>query len=212
MVSYWVKTPAWLPRLFPKDLIWKMPSKKPTVYLSFDDGPHPEATPFVLDQLKKYDAKGTFFCIGKNVEENQQLYREILLEGHTTGNHTQNHMNGWKTDNWTYLNNIILAGKYIESRNYRPPYGRIKISQALRLTQAKKPWKIFMWDVLSGDFDTNISGEQCLNNVIHNIQPGSIVVFHDSAKAMPRLKTALPEVLKFCRKNNWEIKSLPQFK
>jgi len=211
MVSYWIKTPSWLPRLFPRNLIWKMPPKeRPTVYLTFDDGPHPEATTFVLDQLSRYNAKATFFCIGKNVAAHSALYERILQEGHTTGNHTEDHLNGWQTDNWTYLNNIVKAGKRINSRNYRPPYGRIKISQALRLSKGKQPWKIYMWDILSGDFDTSLTAKECLDNVIRNIEPGSIIVFHDSEKAFPRLKYVLPEVLSFCKEKNWAVNALPQ--
>jgi peptidoglycan/xylan/chitin deacetylase (PgdA/CDA1 family) len=210
MVSYWIKTPPWLPRLFPKDLIWKMPAEEtPAVYLTFDDGPHPEATPFALEQLKAHKAHATFFCIGRNVAAHNAIYRRIIEEGHVTGNHTQDHLNGWKTDNWSYLNNILKAGRHIESKIYRPPYGRIKISQALRLTKGKQPWKIFMWDVLSGDFDTSLSPEECLDNVLRNIEPGSIIVFHDSEKAYPRMQYVLPQVLSFCKQKNWALKALP---
>lgn len=212
MVSYWVKTPKWLPKLFPKELIWKMPAdSEPAVYLTFDDGPNPETTTFILDLLIKYGAAATFFCIGKNVVEHPLLYKRILQEGHTMGNHTQHHLNGWKYDNHTYLNNILKAGKFIESRNFRPPYGRIKISQSRRLVKSKHPWKIYMWDILSGDFDTTITPEQCLQNVLQYIEPGSIIVFHDSVKAFPRMSLALPRVLDFCKKNNWAIKALPKY-
>lgn len=212
MFSYWVKTPKWLPKLFPKELIWNVPSSSaPTVYLTFDDGPHPQATTFVLDQLKTYEASASFFCIGKNVAENPELYQRIIAEGHTIGNHTQHHLNGWKNDNHRYLNDILKATKLIESRNFRPPYGRIKISQSRRLTKSKHPWKIYMWDVLSGDFDTALSPEECLRNVIENIEPGSIVVFHDSEKAFPRMSYALPKVLAYCKENHFSLKALPEF-
>ena len=209
MVSYWIKTPRWLPRLFPRELIWKMPpGPQPAVFLSFDDGPHPEATPFVLDQLKAYGAKATFFCIGKNVAAFPDIYKRILDEGHTAGNHTQHHLNGWKQDNHVYLNDIVKAARYIDSHNFRPPYGRIKQSQARRLSQAKRPWKIYMWDVLSGDFDTSISPEECAENVLEHVEPGSIVVFHDSKKAFPRMRYALPKMLQYCKEKNWEMKAL----
>ncbi len=183
--------------------------EQPAVYLTFDDGPHPEATTFVLDQLKQHNARATFFCIGKNVQAHPHLYRRILEEGHATGNHTQNHLNGWKCDNYSYLNNIFLASKHIEKRIFRPPYGRIKMSQAKRLSKGRQPWKIYMWDVLSGDFDVQLSPEACLAHVIDHIEPGSIVVFHDSQKALPRLMYALPAVLEFCKQNNWALKALP---
>lgn len=210
MRPYWVKTPKWLPKLFPKELVWIMPSgPQPAVYLSFDDGPHPEATSYVLEQLHRFDTKATFFCLGKNVERYPELYQRILNEGHATANHTQNHLNGWRNDNHVYYNDIFKAGKLIESRSFRPPYGRIKMSQAKRLSTAKHPWKIYMWDVLSGDFDVQITPEECTHNVLSNLEPGSIVVFHDSAKAFPRMKETLPEVLKFCKEKNWQLKVLP---
>ncbi|HRO43590.1 MAG TPA: polysaccharide deacetylase family protein [Flavipsychrobacter sp.] len=212
MRSYWVKTPKWLPQLFPKELIWKMPSEnEPCVYLTFDDGPHPKATVFVLDLLKEYDVKATFFCIGKNVVRHLEIYERILAEGHTVGNHTQDHLNGWTNDNHAYLSNVLKASKHIQSRNFRPPYGRIKISQTKRLSKGLHPWKIFMWDVLSGDFDTLLSPEQCSQNVIQHVAPGSIVVFHDSEKAFPRMSYALVNLLKLCAEKNWKIKALPHY-
>lgn len=186
-------------------------SQEPAVYLTFDDGPHPIATPFALDQLKQYGAKATFFCIGKNVAFQPDLYARILSEGHTTGNHTADHMNGWKHSNRAYLSNIFTAGRHIQSKNFRPPYGRIKMSQARQLSRAKHPWRIFMWDILSGDFDQSLSPQQCLQNVIQYLEPGSIVVFHDSAKAFDRMRFALPEVLKFCQEKKWAAKALPPY-
>lgn len=211
MSGYWVKTPKWLPRLFPKQLIWRMPEEAvPAVYLTFDDGPHPEATVFALDELRKWNARATFFCIGKNVTAYPGIYERMRSEGHAAGNHTYDHLNGWKTDNHTYLQNLAKAGRVIDSRLFRPPYGRIRISQARRLLNARPPWRIVMWDVLSGDFDPELSPEACLEHVLTNIAPGSIVVFHDSAKAFPRMRYALPEVLKYCNEKGWQLKALPQ--
>jgi peptidoglycan/xylan/chitin deacetylase (PgdA/CDA1 family) len=211
MFSYWVKTPKWLPKLFPKELVWRIDTDtEPTVYLTFDDGPHPEATLFALEQLKKFNVPASFFCIGKNVREHPEIYNRIIEEGHAVGNHTQNHLNGWWNDNHTYLNNILKARKHISANIFRPPYGRIKISQAKRLSRSRPSWKIYMWDVLSGDFDTALSPEECLQNVLENVEPGSIVVFHDSAKAFPRMKFALPKFLQFCQEKNWQLKCLPK--
>jgi peptidoglycan/xylan/chitin deacetylase (PgdA/CDA1 family) len=211
-MAYWVKTPKWLKKFFPKELIWKMPQNgNPAVYLTFDDGPHPKATPYAIEQLESYNAHATFFCIGKNVIAHADIYNELEKKGHTVGNHTHNHMNGWKTNNRTYLNNILIAGTVIKSRSFRPPYGRIKISQSKKLFRAKPSWRIYMWDVLSGDFDVKISPEQCLENVISNIEPGSIVVFHDSEKAWERMSYALPKVLEYCKQQNWQIKALPKY-
>ncbi|MBS1783598.1 MAG: polysaccharide deacetylase family protein [Bacteroidetes bacterium] len=208
MRTYWVKTPAWLPKCFPKSLVWKMP-RTPAVYLTFDDGPHPEATPLVLDLLKKYQAKATFFCIGKNVALYPDLFQRIKDEGHTFGNHTYNHLNGWRNENSVYLQNILKAQRLIPSSLFRPPYGRIKLSQARILSKRKAPWTVYMWDVLSGDFDTTLSPSDCINNVIENAEQGSIIVFHDSEKALPRMKEALPTLLEFCQQKNWELKPLP---
>ena len=205
---YFIKTPFWL-RLIYRSCIWRKPTEDKVLYLSFDDGPHPEATPFVLEQLAKFDAKASFFCIGKNVQLHPEIYNAILAAGHVVGNHTQNHMNGWKNTTENYMADIQEATKLIGSNLFRPPYGRISFSQikALRLDPAL-PQQIMMWDVLSGDFDTNITGEQCANNVIQYAGPGSIVVFHDSAKAMDRLRIALPKVLAHFSKLGYQFKAL----
>ena len=184
--------------------------KQPTVYLTFDDGPDETATPFALDCLKLFDTKATFFCIGKNIVEQPEVFQRIIDEGHSVGNHTYNHLNGWKTNNETYFQNIQKASALIPSNIFRPPYGRITISQALKLMKPPYSFHIVMWDVLSGDFDINLSPDDCLKNVLENIEPGSIIVFHDSKKAFLRMSFALPEVLKFCKEKKWQLKALPQ--
>ena len=198
MKKYFVKTPWWLKRIY-SGYTWSLPTKEKNIYLTFDDGPHPHATPFVLDELKKYQAKAIFFCIGKNVKAYPEIYQRILAEGHAVGNHTQNHMNGWKTKDEIYLNDIREASQYIDSHLFRPPYGRITKFQASHIKAAirKDNAKIIMWDVVSGDFDDTLLPQDCLENVILNTGKGSIVVFHDSEKAFPRLKFCLPETLKF---------------
>ena len=192
---YLVRMPWWLKKIYASSLIWRMPGGANTLYLTFDDGPHPTATPWVLDELQKYNARATFFCIGKNVKEYPQIYRRILLGGHRTGNHTQNHLNGWKTDDARYLDNIHEAAQLIDSNLFRPPYGRIGKFQTKLLEESPRAYKIIMWDVLSADFDRGLTGERCARNVIRYAQPGSIVVFHDSEKAFDRLRRALPAVL-----------------
>lgn len=204
-MAYRVKIPWILKKIMPAKLIWNMPANEPCIYLTFDDGPHPTATPFVLQQLDEYDAKATFFCIGKNVTEHPEIYRDIISKGHTIGNHTQNHLNGWKTGKEAYLQNVAEASEHINSKLFRPPYGRITRAQTRELD-----YDIYMWDVLSADFDTTISPQQCLDNVLNNICPGSIVVFHDSTKAWDRMSYALPHVLKHCRDNDWQLKALPK--
>ena len=206
---YLVKTPFWLKWIYPSG-IWNVPGSQKVVYLTFDDGPHPEVTPFVLEQLKKYNAKGTFFCIGKNVDSFAPIYESILLEGHAVGNHTYNHLNGWKTEDAKYIDNIKSATNLIESNLFRPPYGRIKSSQIRAIKKhSELPQQIIMWDVLSADFDISLHGDQCANNVIQHSRSGSIIVFHDSAKAWDRLQIALPKVLQYFHEMGYEMALLP---
>lgn len=209
MAAYQVKTSWWIRDLLFCRFTWKMPDAD-SVYITFDDGPHPTATPYVLDELDKYGAKASFFCIGNNVKNNDAIYRDIINRGHTIGNHTHNHLNGWFTKTDNYIQNISKASEYINSIIFRPPYGKIKRGQANRLLHKNPSWKVYMWDILSGDFDTGITPEQCLKNVIENIEPGSIIVFHDSEKAWARMSYALPGVLEYCKERNWQMKALPK--
>lgn len=208
MASYWVKNPGWLKCFFPREMVWDMPADN-AVYITFDDGPHPAITPFVLGELHKYNAKATFFCVGNNVAKYPDVYQQTLAAGHSVGNHTYNHINGWEHTAGHYLKNIGQAAHHIHSRLFRPPYGRIKLSQYRKLVKSDTAWKLYMWDVLSGDFDTSISAQQCAENVLTHIQPGSVVVFHDSEKAWERMKYALPQVLAHCQNKGWQMCALP---
>src|SRR5882757_2266218 len=174
---YLVKSPWWLKKWY-SGLVWDLPQRagEKVLYLSFDDGPHPVATPFVLDELRRHGARGTFFCIGKNVQEHPLIYKRILEEGHRVGNHTQNHVNGWKVSDAVYLDNIVQAARYIDSDLFRPPYGRISAFQAALLRKPPFQYKIIMWDVLSADFDRGLGPDRCARNVIRHARPGSIVV------------------------------------
>ncbi|MCO6497333.1 MAG: polysaccharide deacetylase family protein [Chitinophagaceae bacterium] len=192
---YLVKAPKLLQQLYP-NCLWKVKTLEKKIYLTFDDGPDPVITPYVLDLLEQYNAKATFFCIGKRVEEYPEIYQQILNRGHKTGNHTYSHLNGWKTSSTQYFNDVEKAAKLINSRLFRPPYGRIRRFQLKTITGEKLKLKPVMWHVLSGDFDTSLKPEQCYLNVVSYAEPGSIVVFHDSEKAFPRLKDTLPKVLK----------------
>jgi len=206
---YLVKTPWWLKKWY-RGLVWDIPAAagEKVLYLTFDDGPHPVATPFVLDTLRDYGASATFFCIGKNVQEQPQIYRRILEEGHRAGNHTQHHLNGWKTADAAYLEDIGQAAKYIDSGLFRPPYGRISAFQASLLRQPPYGYSIIMWDVLSADFDRALTPERCARHVIRHAGPGSIVVFHDSEKAFPRVKEALPVVLKHFSEKGYRFSTI----
>jgi peptidoglycan/xylan/chitin deacetylase (PgdA/CDA1 family) len=219
---YFVKTPNII-RFYFKDYIWSVDTDKKELYLTFDDGPTPEVTLFVLNTLKKYNAKATFFCIGKNIENHSDLFKQIINNGHAVGNHSQNHLKGWKVNNTLYANNVencqnIISKQIQEIKDYpdnywgntkklfRPPYGKIKKSQAKILSA--KGCKIVMWTVLSGDFDLKIDKKKCLQNVINNSKLGSIIVFHDSKKAYPHLKYTLPKVLEYFTKKGYVFKAL----
>jgi len=188
---YLSKSPAIIKKYYQK-LIWDIPNEENKIYLTFDDGPTPEITEWVLEILRKYKIKATFFCIGDNVHKHTVIYQRILTEGHAVGNHTQNHLKGWITEDDTYFENIEKCAKLVKSNLFRPPYGRIKKSQYSILNTQ---YKIVMWDVLSGDFDPKTSPEKCLKNVTKNTKSGSIIVFHDSVKAYEKLQYALPKAI-----------------
>ncbi len=204
---YTIRTPGWIKWIF-RHSTWEIKGTGKKIFLSFDDGPHPHITPFVLDELKKYHAKATFFCIGKNVVEHPETYNRILQEGHAVGNHSYNHLNGWKTSCEDYLENIEMAAAHIDSQLFRPPYGRITHKQHRQLRKRKKPFSIIMWSVLSGDFDVNITAMQCSENVTRHAKSGSVIVFHDSEKAFDRLKYALPVVLKDLSERGFQFEKI----
>jgi peptidoglycan/xylan/chitin deacetylase (PgdA/CDA1 family) len=196
-----MKAPYLLRKMYPS-LLWKIPGRENRIFLTFDDGPIPEVTPWVLDTLDEFNARATFFCIGENVSRHPHIYEDILRRGHRTGNHTQKHLNGWKVKNKQYFEDIAACSGYVDSELFRPPYGKIKPSQIRHL---KKKYQLVMWDVLSMDFDMNRIPSQCTNAVIREAGPGSIIVFHDSLKAAPRLKVSLPAVLKYFQEKNYRF-------
>ncbi len=210
-----VKTPIVAKRMFP-NYVWDILSINKTIYLTFDDGPTPEITNWTLDVLKQYNAKATFFCIGKNVKNHPDVFQNILNDGHVVGNHTNNHIKGWRTSTKEYFENIDEAQKIIDSEIenhqsktvnlFRPPYGQIRPKQGKALMQLN--YKIVMWDVLSFDWDHTISNETCLENVIDNTSDGSIVVFHDSIKASNNMKYTLPKTLEHFSKKGYSFKSI----
>ena len=205
MPMYTARTPYLVQAVF-KQLVWNIPSENNTVYLTFDDGPTPHVTPWVLETLKEHKAKGTFFCVGKNVEQHPEIYQEILSQGHTVGNHTHHHLNGWKTNTRRYLLDIKKCSSLIHSRLFRPPYGRLR---KVHYKEIKNQYSVVMWDVLSGDFDKRISNEKCLKNVVTKVTSGSVVVFHDSLKAETKLRFVLPKVLTELSARGYEFSAIP---
>ncbi len=193
-MKYLVHSPWWLRMWFPQ-LLWSKERTSPVVYLTFDDGPHPEITPWVMEQLASYDFKASFFLIGNNAQKYPAVVDQLKQAGHLIGNHTFNHVNGWKTDLSTYLEEVRRGRTYTGAHFFRPPYGRIGRQQAKAVIQ--EGYEVVMWDVVTGDFDRNISAQRCFKNVIRYTRAGSIVVFHDSEKAWPHLKEVLPQTLKW---------------
>lgn len=200
MRLYPIKTPELVQRMYP-DFLWRFPSAQQELFLTFDDGPTPDVTEFVLDMLQQYEAQATFFCIGKNIADNSELFDRIVSEGHAIGNHTHNHLKGWRTLRKVYLENTLKAQELIEQRLgtqsnrklFRPPYGKIRKMQTRDIN--KQGFQIVLWDVLSADWDPNISKERCMRNIVENTTDGSIIVFHDSVKAEDKLRYVLPKVL-----------------
>jgi peptidoglycan/xylan/chitin deacetylase (PgdA/CDA1 family) len=216
---YLIKTPFLLKKLYPSSLIWNKARAHKVIYLTFDDGPIPIVTPWVLKTLKNFNAKATFFCIGENITKYPEIFTQLKADEHAIGNHTYNHLKGWTTDDKTYLENYNKCQLLTQTNLFRPPYGRIKFSQIKLLKNQVSTRKyqddlqhhqisIVMWDVLSGDFDIKLSLEKCLRNVIKHTQNGSIVVFHDSLKAWDRLEYVLPKALKYWTEKGFEFKTL----
>ena len=203
---YLIRTPNFIQSIFP-NFTWRVPTDDKVLYLTFDDGPIPEVTPWVLDQLADYSAKATFFCVGENVHRFPDLLTRLHDEGHVSANHTYNHLSGWGSENLSYFQNVRKCARLVDSDMFRPPYGRMRPKQAQFLT---RHYQIVMWDVLSADFDPEVSPEQCLINVTNNARPGSIVVLHDSLKAERNLKYALPRILEHYSELGYAFQALDQ--
>jgi len=213
---YLARTPYLLKKIYPK-AVWRFSPSEKNIYLTFDDGPIDTITTWVLDELKKYNVKATFFCVGANIEKQPEIYKRIIEEGHQTGNHTYNHLNGWNTHTRTYLKNVLMCEDTLnknvsqntssltlkEKKLFRPPYGKVKNTQYSILNTQ---YSIIMWDVLSGDYDKKTTNEKCLSNVIDNVRNGSIVLFHDSIKAEANLKYALPQFIEWALKEGYSFK------
>ena len=192
-------------RPFLGNLVWRKEPTLKVIYLTFDDGPVPEVTPQVLDILRNYNIKATFFCVGENVQKYPEIYSEILNQGHQTGNHTFNHLNGIRVSTDEYLANIKKATKNIESRLFRPPYGRISYRQKKKL---QSRFEIIMWDILTHDYSQNLNPESILKNIKRYTRKGSIVVFHDSIKAKKNVLRVLPLAIEYWKKEGYEFATL----
>lgn len=196
--------------MFP-NYVWDIATTDKIIYLTFDDGPTPDITDWTLNLLKQYHAKATFFCIGHNIDKYPDVYNTILADQHLIGNHTYNHLKGWKTSVNDYVENVLktetLIAPKTELKLFRPPYGKLKAKQAQQLQQLG--YRIIMWDILSFDWDCKVTPENCLKGVITNTKPGSIIVFHDSIKASRNMMYTLPKVLDYFSKKGYQFKSLP---
>ncbi len=207
------QTPFFLPLLYPKQLEWRVPVTNPELYLTFDDGPVPGPTEFVLDTLQAFAAEATFFCIGDNIRKHPEVFKRIVDDGHRAGNHTFNHLNGWRTNDKTYHENTVKCQQLIDESRvhipgsrplFRPPYGRISRSQISLL----KDFRIIMWDVLTRDYDVRLPPATCLKKSVQATRPGSIIVFHDSFKAEQNLRHVLPRFLQTFADKGYLFKAL----
>jgi peptidoglycan/xylan/chitin deacetylase (PgdA/CDA1 family) len=200
-----VKPPNFLRWIYP-NAIWSLPSDSKVVYLTFDDGPTPFVTEEVLKILENYQAKATFFCIGKNIEQHPGIFNLIKEKGHHIGSHTYSHLNGWKSKAEEYINDYMKGRELSQSNLFRPPYGRILLKP---LQVIQKQDKVIMWDILSKDYDNDLSTEVVYANVIRNIRPGSIIVFHDSEKANKNLLVVLPRILEYLSQQGYALEAIP---
>jgi peptidoglycan/xylan/chitin deacetylase (PgdA/CDA1 family) len=203
-----IEQPPYLYRILFPEARWRIsiPGKK-TVYLTFDDGPIPEVTPWVLDILDQYNIKATFFCVGDNVHKYPNLYRQLLEKGHLTGNHTFNHVQGWKCSSSFLLKNAAKARELIDSSLFRPPHGHMHAPQNSALHKAG--YKVIMWDVVTKDYSRYTSPERVLENVKKYTRNGSIIVFHDSLKAEKNIKYALPRAIEWLKEQGYTFEVIP---
>ncbi|GGH28017.1 polysaccharide deacetylase family protein [Sphingobacterium alkalisoli] len=201
---YFVNAPIFLRWYYP-NVIWNKSRHDKKLYLTFDDGPVPEITPWILDVLDDFNIKASFFCVGENIEKHPEIFDRIIKNGHQVGNHTYNHLRGWDHNDDIYIENIMKCQRLTKSHLFRPPYARAKKSQ---LSLLSDQFELIYWDVLSGDFDLNLSPQNCLQNVLKHTKNGSIIVFHDNIKAIPRVQYALPKAIEHFLKRGFSFETL----
>ena len=208
------KTPGFVKTLFP-NFVWNIDTPNKELYLTFDDGPTPEITDWVLSTLEQYDAKGTFFCIGNNIEKHPEIFQRVIDHGHSVGNHTYNHLKGWKHQTEDYINDVLKTESLIKNyklnnkqKLFRPPYGKFKTKQSKKILELG--YKVIMWEVISYDWDKSLTEENCFRNVTSAAKNGSVIIFHDSVKASKNLKYALPKVLEYYSEKGFEFKRIPE--
>lgn len=200
-----IEQPPFLYRMFFPGALWRIPTDEKCVYLTFDDGPIPQVTPWVLDTLAGYGVKATFFCTGDNAARNKDIFDSIIAQGHRVGNHTMNHIQGIKVDTPRYLANIERADEHIHSPLFRPPHGFMRPSQFAAI---KDKYTTVMWDVVTRDYSRKLNGEQVLNNVKRYVRNGSIIVFHDSIKAEKNMRYAMPRAIEWLLENGYSFRTL----
>ena len=201
-----IEQPPLLYRMLFPETVWRIPMKDKAVYLTFDDGPIPEVTPWVLDLLDKYGIKATFFCVGDNVRKHPETYAEVLRRGHSVGNHTMHHLQGSIVRRKRYIADIEEAHGYIDSALFRPPHGLLRWKQAAAI---KDNMRIVMYDLVTRDYSKKLNGEQVLENVKRYVRNGSIIVFHDSLKAEKNLRYALPRAIEWLQENGYRFLPIP---
>lgn len=202
-----IERPPLLFRLLFPEAVFRLMHKEATVYITFDDGPIPEVTPWVLDQLDRFNVKATFFMVGENVKRYPDLFYDVCQRGHAVGNHTMHHLKGFMTGCQRYVEDVNEADKLIDSPLFRPPHGILRWGQAARL---KKRFMIVMYDLVTRDYSQHLTAEDVIRNVKQYTRPGSIIVFHDSLKSFPRLKEALPESLRWLKNQGYRF-AIPDF-
>ncbi len=203
---YLVRLPFFIRWFYPQSL-WRVKTKEKVAYLTFDDGPIPEVTPWVLELLKKEKIKATFFCVGENVKKHPEVYQRVISEGHRTGNHTFNHLQSFRTPSNQYLKNIEVSEQYMHSKLFRPPHGQLR-PRILKAIQKK--YSVVFWDLLSCDFDASKSPEDCFEIVRKKARPGSVIVFHDSLKAEKNMKYALQKTISHLKKQGYRFELIPE--